>query len=126
MGEHFNKRSTRSVRRMLRKIMPKAELILWSRLRRRAILGARFRRQYSVGPYVVDFCCPALKLAVEVDGETHNASTEAYDRERQNYIEEYGIKFLRFTNVEVYDNLDGVLTRIYEAVREFGEGEEAK
>ena len=95
--------------------MPRAEQILWSKIRKRQILDEKFRRQYSVGPFVVDFYCPVLKLAIEIDGPEH--STEKgmrEDKERQEYIEEFGIEFLRFTNEEVFENLDGVISRISE------------
>jgi very-short-patch-repair endonuclease len=72
-----------------------------------------------VGPYVIDFYCPALKLAIEIDGESHTGAAQAYDRERQRYIERYGIRFLRYSNTDVYGNLDGVLGDIYKAIRDF-------
>ena len=62
---------------------------------------------------MVDFYCPAVKLAIEVDGISHDVNDEvrAYDRQRQVHIESFGIRFLRFTNREVYDNLEGVLQK---------------
>jgi len=79
--------------------------------------GVRFRRQYSVGRYVIDFYCPELKLAIEVDGESHfREGAEEYDTFRQQQIEYYGIRFLRFMNSEVYNNLHGVLETIYQTV----------
>jgi very-short-patch-repair endonuclease len=96
--------------------MPKAEIILWSRLRRKQLLGERFRRQYSVDSYVLDFCCPELKLAIEVDGESHTPARRAYDEERQAFIEAYGVTFLRFTNADVYENLDGVLMTVHHTI----------
>ena len=63
---------------------------------------------------MVDFYCPAIKLAIEVDGRSHDANDEirAYDKQRQEYIESFGIRFLRFTNSEVYHNLEGILKKI--------------
>lgn len=101
---------------MLRKNMPGAEITLWSRLRRRQVLGQKFRRQFSVDQYVIDFYCPALKLAIEVDGESHTRSRLEYDIDRQRQIESYGIRFLRFTNADIVENLDAVLTKIYETI----------
>jgi len=101
---------------MLRKNMPSAEIILWSRLRCKQILGHKFRRQFSVGPYVIDFYCPALKLAIEVDGESHTRSRQEYDTNRQQDIESYGVRFLRFTNADVYEDLDGVLAKVHETI----------
>ncbi|MGB2867056.1 MAG: endonuclease domain-containing protein [Bacteroidota bacterium] len=104
-------------RKLLRRGMPKAEKILWSRIRKRQILGDKFRRQYSVGPFVIDFYCPALKLAIEIDGENHfTKEMMQYDKERQEYIEAFGIEFLRFTNQEIFEELEGVISRITERV----------
>jgi len=115
MTKVFNKTAQKDTRRELRKNMPIAEILLWAKLRGKGLLGCKFRRQYSVGNYVVDFYCPSLKLAVEVDGESHYVSGAAeYDRLRQSAIEKYGIHFLRVTNRDIYDNLEGVLYRIME------------
>jgi len=97
--------------------MPSAEVILWSRLQRRQIHGCKFRRQYSVGSYILDFYCAELKLAIEIDGDTHfKYGSEEHDRIRQESIERLGVKFLRFTNNDVYANLKNVLQTIYEAI----------
>ena len=90
--------------------MPAAEALLWSKIRAKRLLGRKFRRQYSVGPYVVDFYCPKLKLAVEVDGDSHfQPGALEKDQRRQAFIESFDIKFLRFTNEDVTRNTDGVL-----------------
>ena len=115
MPRIYNKSSERSKRRQLRKQMPKAEAAIWPRLRGGQILGRRFRRQYSVGPYVIDFYCPSLKMAVEIDGDSHfNEEAQGYDQVREAFIGSFGIKFIRFTNEEVYRNLDGVFESIVE------------
>ena len=99
--------------------MPDAEIIMWSRLKQRQMEGCKFRRQYSVGPYIIDFYCPELKLAIEIDGESHyREGAEEKDIIRQQWIESFGIRFLRFQNSEVYHNLYGVLDAIYETVAE--------
>ena len=120
MTRFFNKTSELNKRRSLRKAAPHAEQIVWSRLRKNQVLGFKFRRQYSVGPYVIDFYCPALTLAVEIDGDSH-FNQESNDKNRQNYIEAFGIRFLRFTNEEVYNNLEGVLELIRQAAEEGAE-----
>jgi very-short-patch-repair endonuclease len=98
---------------MLRRNLPKAEVILWSRLKNKELDGYKFRRQYSVGRFVIDFYCPRLKLAIEVDGDSHfSQESEVCDRERQRFIESFKISFLRFTNKDIYENLDGVLATI--------------
>ena len=118
MSGVFSSASEKKLRQKLRKSMPKAEIILWSRLRRKQLRGTRFRRQHSVGPYVIDFYCPALKLAIEVDGESHTETKKPYDDMRQHHIERYGIRFLRYTNSDVYENLDGVLNNIWATIKE--------
>ncbi|MCK4225060.1 MAG: endonuclease domain-containing protein [candidate division Zixibacteria bacterium] len=118
MTQIYNKASEKEKRRLLRKNMPKAEVIMWSKLKQKQLLGYRFRRQYSVGSYVIDFFCPELKLAVEVDGTSHfKDGAEYYDRNRQESIEQLGIKFLRFNNAQVYKNLNGVLEVIVDNVQ---------
>ena len=77
------------------------------------MLGYKFRRQYSVDNFVIDFYCPELRLAIEVDGDSHfTPRARIYDRERQNHIESFGIRFLRVMNEDVYENLDAVLDEI--------------
>ena len=113
MTQIFNKRTEKEKRRWLRSNAPTAETVLWSKLRKKHIHGYKFRRQYSVGPYVIDFYCPALKLAVEIHGDSHFlADADTQDKQRQDYIESFGIQFLRFTNEQVYRNLDDVLETI--------------
>src|SRR4030067_599652 len=105
----YTKKEMQTRRRSLRKNMPKAEIILWSKLKNRQMHGERFLRQYSVDQYVLDFYCPRLKLAIEVDGDSHfEKDSKEYDKIRQEYIEAFGILFLRFTNDDVYKNIDGV------------------
>ncbi len=99
--------------------MPLAEIILWGRLKSRQLEGCKFRRQYSIENFVVDFYCPELKLAIEIDGNSHYIeNARLSDRERQNRIETFGIQFLRFTNIEIYENLEGVLLKIVERIRQ--------
>jgi very-short-patch-repair endonuclease len=71
MTESFNKKEMQARRRILRKNMPAAEVIIWLKLKNRQMHGERFLRQYSVDQYVLDFYCPRLRLAIEVDGESH-------------------------------------------------------
>jgi very-short-patch-repair endonuclease len=125
MTKVYNRAGEMAQRRGLRKEMTKAEALLWHRIRNRQLSGRKFRRQYSVGPYIMDFYCPAAKLGVEIDWESHyEAGRQEYDRERQRFLEGFGIGFLRFTNVEVYENLDGVLQVILSTPKVRG-GEEA-
>ena len=110
-------KSEQQKRRALRKRMTRAEVLLWVRPKNRRVLGQRVLRQYSVGPYILDFYLPSLRLAIEVDGETHVTEQELeYDRNRQEEIEGLGIQFLRVRNPEIYLDLDSVLERIREKV----------
>jgi very-short-patch-repair endonuclease len=118
MTEHFNRSSETAKRRFLRRSMTPAEVRLWSRLRGRQLLDCKFRRQYSVGPYVIDFYCPELKLGIEVDGDSHfHGGVQSYDDSRRAYIETFGITIVRFTDAEVCDNMDGVLETIANEIR---------
>ena len=117
MTRFFNKSEEKEKRRRLRNDAPAAESIVWKKLMRRHVHGFKFRRQYSVGPYVIDFYCPALKLAVEIDGDSHFvADANRSDESRQAYIESFGIHFLRFTNEQVYRELNNVLEKISHTV----------
>ena len=115
----FNKLQVKEKRRRLRNEMTRAECELWKYLRRRNLRGYKFRRQFSIDIYIIDFYCPQLKLAVEVDGDTHLTDEEIeYDKKRQKHIEEYGIQFLRFTNGDIYNGMDYVLEKINEKIDE--------
>ena len=117
MSYVFNLRWQKQKRQYLRNNATDAERILWSRLKGRQLLGYKFRRQHGIGVFIMDFYCPERKLAIEIDGSTHWTEGEKeYDRRRQEYIELYGIRFLRFSNFDVYKNIEGVLTVIAEAV----------
>ena len=119
MTRVFNKTAERERRRLLRKNSPEAELVIWSRLKAKQLLGHKFRRQYSVGAYVIDFYCPGLKLAIEIDGDSHfQEDARDKDEYRQAFIEAFGIRFVRFTNQEVFENLEGVLARICQVMQE--------
>jgi very-short-patch-repair endonuclease len=113
MSQRYNKSTEKEKRRRLRQNQTKAEALLWQKLRDRQIEGLKFRRQYSVECFVLDFYCPALRLAIEIDGESHQSEeAAAYDRDRQAFIEALGIRFLRFTNQEVYEHLDAAIEQI--------------
>src|SRR5258705_13594116 len=99
--------------------MPTGESVLWSKLRKRQLLGYKFRRQYSVGTYVVDFYCAELRLAIEVDGDSHfQGRAPVRDQDRETFIRSFGIDFLRFRNVEVFEQLKDVLDAIARRVLE--------
>src|SRR3989344_2416703 len=108
----YNNPIFRDRRRELRKNQTEAERILWAQIRNNK-LGHHFWRQYSVGPYILDFYSPVLKIAIELDGK-HHAEQEhiVYDKEREVYLEGLGIKTVRFRNEEVVSDIAGVVTRI--------------
>jgi very-short-patch-repair endonuclease len=96
--------------RRLRKSMSGTELRVWIRIRRRQLDGWKFRRQHPIGSYVVDFCCPAARLVVEVDGLHHDSDRQwAYDVRRQAWLEAEGYRVLRF-RVETVDEDVTVVT----------------
>ena len=104
-----NEKRSRVFAKQLRSKMPRSEALLWSYIRKRALSGARFRRQHPVGPYIADFACVGAKLIVEVDGYTHwTAEQLEHDARRTKYLEERGWRVLRVTSADVYDNLSGV------------------
>jgi len=103
----------KAIRRDLRSHPTVAEDYLWKRLRRRQLGGWKFRRQHSVGSYVLDFYCPEVRLGIELDGTVHrDPLRSAYDAARQAWLEAQGIRVLRFRNEEVLRQLDLVLGAI--------------
>jgi len=103
--------------RQLRNEPTPAELRLWSHLRLKNLDGARFRRQYPIEGYIVDFCCIRKRLIVEVDGSQH-ADNAAYDERRTQILERQGFRVLRFWNGEVMQNIGGVVEAILAALQE--------
>ncbi len=113
MATIFNKNTEKAKRKSLRKEMPPAEVTLWQVLRNKQANGHKFRRQYSVDQYILDFYCPSAKLAIEIDGDSHFSDTAIQSDEiRQKAIEDMGIQILRFTNQDIYENLDEVFEKI--------------
>jgi very-short-patch-repair endonuclease len=100
--------------RELRKQSTPAEKILWEELRDRRLKGIKFRRQHIIGSYIIDFYCPAHRLAIELDGGFHSFQ-EDNDLIRTNNLEDMGIKVVRFWNHEVEQNLVTVLAKIAKA-----------
>ena len=100
-------------RRKLRRTQTDAERAFWNRVRNEQFFGLKFFRQYSVGPYILDFYCPAKKMAVELDGGQHNLSDgREYDAERTAYLNGHEIVVVRFWNNEVLQEIEGVLMRL--------------
>ena len=107
-----NIKPLKEIRKDLRNNLTPAEATLWKFLRKNK-LGKKFRRQHSVGYYVLDFYCPEEKLAIELDGQHHFTSSGfAYDEERTAYLNHQGITVLRFENDEVFKATEAVLEKI--------------
>ena len=92
------------------------EDLLWHQLRRKRVNGVRFRRQFKLGTYIVDFVCLPARLVIEVDGATHELTHEQ-DERRTKWLEGQGFQVLRFRNLDVAKNLDGVVRAIEAATK---------
>jgi very-short-patch-repair endonuclease len=100
-------------RRELRRNQSDAERALWEKVRNKQFFGMKFFRQYSIGPYILDFYCPVMKLAVELDGGQHNQSNNReHDAVRSDYLKAHGINVIRFWNNEVLLNIESVLSNL--------------
>ncbi len=107
----------RSNARGLRANATDAESVLWYNLRRHGLAGYKFRRQHPFGPFSPDFYCPAAKLVVELDGSQHFEPENARrDAERTNYLNEHGLRVLRFDNIQALKETRGVLEVILGAL----------
>jgi very-short-patch-repair endonuclease len=94
----------------LRKNMTDAERLLWSKLRMKQLKNVMFSRQKPLGEYIADFYCHQAKLVIEVDGGQHyTADSIEYDRIRNEFMKNMGLIVLRFTNIDVLNNIDGVV-----------------
>jgi very-short-patch-repair endonuclease len=98
----------------LRKNMTDAENMLWSKLRRKQLEGHHFYRQKIIGKYIVDFYCPKANLVIELDGGQHYSERgQDNDRVRDDVLRELGLKVLRISDREVFENMDGVMQEIW-------------
>ena len=108
-----NRKALEKHRRELRHKATQAERTLWQMLRKSQLEGRKFRRQHSIGSYIVDFYCPAENLAVELDGASHDDPARAeYDDERTRFLQEQDVKVVRFENRQVFEQPDVVLAAI--------------
>ena len=99
----------------LRSDPTKAEAMLWAHLRLNQLDGIRFRRQHSIGRYIVDFCSPTSKLVIELDGSQHLQQTDQ-DAERTEFLQAQGYRVLRFWNSQVLNDFDAVVRAIQQAL----------
>jgi very-short-patch-repair endonuclease len=108
-----NRRYLQTIRTKLRRRLTPAEASLWKALKGSQLEGRKFRRQHSVGDYVLDFYCPEERLAIELDGEVHRSdNAKEYDAIRREFLETHGIKVLRFENFLVFEEREFVLNTV--------------
>jgi adenine-specific DNA-methyltransferase len=107
MSQLYNKKTVEDRRRTLRNQQTEAERIFWNIVRGRKFSNLKFRRQFSIGSYILDFYCPEIGLAVEIDGGQHATNIE-YDRARTKFINRLGIRVVRFWNNDITKNASGV------------------
>jgi very-short-patch-repair endonuclease len=99
--------------RELRRSLTLPEVLLWQALRKRGLHGARFRRQHPIGPYILDFYCDAARLAVEIDGSSHDTPDQArHDARRTDWLTQRGVAVLRIPARDVLADMAGVLEGI--------------
>ncbi|WP_421773115.1 endonuclease domain-containing protein [Gracilimonas sp.] len=107
-----NPRNTKDLRRTLRKNMTEAESMLWEKVRANK-LGIKVKRQYGIGPYVLDFYIPKIRLAIEVDGGIHQQpEVKEKDINRDAFLNRNGIEVIRFTNNQILNEIEKVLLEI--------------
>ena len=110
---------TKEYRQLLRKEATPSERIIWKRLQKRQIDGYKFRQQHGMGPYVLDFYCPELRLCIEIDGDIHDLpENKKKDSERTIFLNQNKIEVIRFTNEEIAENIDDVINSIKEKIKE--------
>ncbi len=110
----MNKKELKLFRTNLRLNLTSAEARLWTYLKNKQVGGLKFRRQHSIDDIIVDFYCPELLLAIELDGDYHYHGLKSemdYERDKQ-LFERYGIRVLRFENHIVFDNPDAIILAI--------------
>lgn len=108
-----NLKEKKELRKQLRNNATPAEKKLWEALKGKQLDGFKFRRQHSIDRYILDFFCPTANLAIELDGDSHYTDeAKEYDQIRDNYLQSVGINVIRYSNQEIYENLEGVLEDI--------------
>ena len=110
--------SKKRFRKELRNSLTPAEAALWKCLQRSQLHGKKFRRQISIGRYIVDFYCPECRLIVELDGAPHfEPNADVYENDRTAYLEGLGLSVIRFENQAIHDDIEAVLECIRGAIR---------
>ena len=115
----YNRPEELEIRKFLRTNGTMEEAMMWNILKNKQIAGVRFRRQFSVSSYILDFYCPELRLCIELDGNGHYSSGGLqHDYMRDKYLSSLGIKVLRFENREILKMQPAVLSLIEETIKE--------
>ena len=113
-----NSTELKPVRQHLRKHGTIAEAYMWTKLKNRQVGGLRFRRQFSIDQYILDFYCPEAKVALELDGEVHNVQIE-HDMNRDKYLKErYGITVIRYENRHAFERPQQIVEHLLEVAKE--------
>ncbi|MTI87234.1 MAG: endonuclease domain-containing protein [Balneolaceae bacterium] len=108
-----NPKKTKQLRRELRRNMTETEELLWKRLRNKQLCGLKVRRQYGMGPYVLDFYVPEVYLAIEVDGKIHLKKEQIQrDLNKDTFLENHRVDVIRIKNEEVISDIDRVIDRL--------------
>ena len=116
-GQVFNQAHSKNTRQRLRNNSTAPEQALWKVLKGKQ-LGVKFRRQHGIGSYIVDFYCAERGLVIELDGESHFIDgAPIYDKKRDSYLQALGLRVMRFTNVQIKEELEGVYEAIAQALR---------
>ncbi len=123
-----NRTEHKEQRRNLRTNGTTAEGRMWLMLKARQVEGVRFRRQFSIGPYILDFYSPELRLCIELDGDPHFSQTGyEHDLVRTEYLTRFhGIRTLRFENKDIFQYPEAVLSEIRSAIEEIRKKENTK
>ena len=123
ISHRTNLKDQKTLRQSLRNNSTAPEAILWRTLKGKQIDGLKFRRQFGLGPYVLDFYCPEIKLCIELDGEVHKSYEQSqYDEIRTRFMASNNIKVIRFENDVVYRNIEAIKETIKEHKRMWERG----
>ena len=123
ISHRTNIKDQKLLRQNLRNNATAPEAILWRLLKGKQIDGLKFRRQFGLGPYVLDFYCPEIRLCIELDGDVHKSYEQSqYDEIRTRFIASNHIKVIRFENDVVYRNMEAIMEAIKEHKRMWERG----
>ena len=123
ISHRTNLKDQKTLRQSLRNNSTAPDAILWRALKGKQVDGLKFRRQFGLGPYVLDFYCPKIRLCIELDGEVHKSYEQSqYDEIRTRFMASNNIKVIRFENDVVYRNIEAIKETIKEHKRMWERG----